>query len=637
MKRIPSVCGVVGLVLAATVVSVVPTAGPAFAVDSSDIITTIVEPIPNSSDSVMSMPSDVAVGPDGTIYIADTNKNRIRQVDTDGVASTFAGKGWNASSGDGGPAIDAAVSFPSSVDVDGQGNVYFNDNEGHKIRKVDTNGIISTVAGNGEPGRPEEGSPALETTVAYPKQVAVSNDGRVFFTSGYQIFAINSDGLVFLVAGTGELGVSGDGGPATEAEFWGINSIAAAGDGSLYVASAAQVRRVDANGIISTVAGTGEPGDLSEDGVLATDARIPYVSGLAIADDLTIYFSGNREGRVYKIDSAGLLQTVGGGGTSYNDNIPASSAKLYWPGAIAVDQYGSLLIVEPDRSLLRKIAAPDVEKPTISISAPSNGQHLSVGDSQMVSFRCDDAYTGVATCTARMNGNAISDGDAIGTSQPGQQTLLVTAVDAAGNARTKSVSLTVDAPPTTTTAPTTTEPSTTTPSTTAPSTTASSTSTTTTAPSTTTTSTTTPTTTTPSTTTPSTTVPEPKSVDPRIITGRFAKSSGDQAAIARLYVAIMARQPEAAGHQYWTEQTHNGTTIRDIASYFIVSPEFEMIYGKTTDEQFIELLYRNVMARNPDTDGQDYWVSALASGVSRLEVTVLFSQSDEFMIYTQTT
>jgi len=223
-------------------------------------------------DALLYHPWGLTTGSDGSLYIADTGNHCIRRVDPEGIIHTVAGLGvYNdyGFSGDGGPATEARLSNPKGVAVAPDGTIYITDTNNHRIRRVGPDGIISTVAGTDTWCSPitdpcGDGGPAAEARLLNPVGIAVGPDGSVYVAdSTYRIRRIAPDGIITTVAGTGASCYAappgcGDGGPATAARFGLPQGLAVTGDGTIYVADqyANRIRRIDPDGIITTVTGT---------------------------------------------------------------------------------------------------------------------------------------------------------------------------------------------------------------------------------------------------------------------------------------------------------------------------------------------------------------------------------------------
>ncbi|MXY43334.1 MAG: hypothetical protein F4Y50_04645 [Dehalococcoidia bacterium] len=273
----------------------------------------------------------------GNLFVADAHHARIRRIDTStGTIDTVAGCGVEGYSGDGGPAVHARIASPHGTALDRHGNVYIADLKNDRIRKVDAStGIITTVAGTGEHGHSGDGGPATKAMLASPIAVFATDDGDLYIADhrNSRIRKVNAaTGVITTVAGTGEQGIHGDGGPATQAAISLPRDAALDADGSLYIADGAnnRIRKVAPDGTITTVAGTGR-GKFSGDGGPAHEANLsmPYSIALDRAGSLYVVDTGNR--RVRKIDATnGIITTIAGNG-SYGfsgDGGPATDAPL---------------------------------------------------------------------------------------------------------------------------------------------------------------------------------------------------------------------------------------------------------------------------------------------------------------------
>ena len=208
-------------------------------------------------------PTGVAVDAAGNIYIADTFNHRIRKVDASGIIDTIAGTsvgtrdyGFN---GDGGPADRALLDLPRGVAVDAVGNVYIADMDNHRIRMVDAWGIIRTIAGTGEDGFGGDGGPAVQAQLNYPGGVAVDGAGNVYIADAenHRIRKVDTSGIIHTIAGSGVGGATRDGGLAVESDLFLPVDVAVDGAGNMYIADNSRVSKVDILGIIRTFGGTG--------------------------------------------------------------------------------------------------------------------------------------------------------------------------------------------------------------------------------------------------------------------------------------------------------------------------------------------------------------------------------------------
>lgn len=320
-------------------------------------------------------PMSVALGPNGSLIIADTFNHRIRRVDAEGIITTIAGGGMgcllSSSSGDfggdSGPATSACLGRPESVAVGADGSIFIADTGNYRIRKVDLNGIITTVAGGGELieelGDVIEGGLATSALLEITGDIAVASDGSLFFVESGRIRKVNkvnAQGIIMTVAGGGEPKDGlGDGGPATRASLNDPNTIAIGPDGSLFIADGIRIRKVDPQGIITTlvVLTQGRLGSGDIDNTIPT-VNLNDPSGLAVAADGSVYFSSFQLDLVRRIDPDGTIRAVAGGGNPSNilgDGGPATSARLDAPWALALAPDGSLLIADSGNNRIRKV------------------------------------------------------------------------------------------------------------------------------------------------------------------------------------------------------------------------------------------------------------------------------------------
>jgi sugar lactone lactonase YvrE len=273
----------------------------------------------------LSGPNAVAADGEGNLYIADQGNGRVRRVDaTTQIITTVAGTGSASTTGDGGAATEAGVPDPSALAFDAQGNLYIAQWIDARIRRVDTEGIITTVAGTGTYGSSGDGGPATEAQISSPAGMVFDAAGNLYVADldSNRIRKIDTEGIITTIAGTGNYGYSGDGGPATSANISVPFFLAFDAAGNLYVSTYGEnrVRKIDTNTqIITTVAGTGD--SYGGDGGPATLAGIPGPSGLAFDSVGNLYIASLQDNRIRKVAFATTIlpaTSVGESSTSQN-------------------------------------------------------------------------------------------------------------------------------------------------------------------------------------------------------------------------------------------------------------------------------------------------------------------------------
>jgi hypothetical protein len=265
-----------------------------------------------ATNAKLSGPFGVAVDASGDFFIADTSNNRIRKVTTNGIITTIAGNGTQSFSGDGGAGTSAALNSPCGIAVDAVGNLFIADTSNHRIRKVSINGIITTVAGIGNYSFSGDGGAATNAGFT-PLAVAVDNVGNLFIADfgNNRIRKVSTNGIITTVAGNGSFFFSGDGGPAIDAALYYPVGVAVDAGGNLFIADSSnnRIRMVATNGIITTVAGNGT-NSFSGDGGNAVDAALNYTYGVAVdasSGNLFIADGGNNRVRKVQINSPSLV------------------------------------------------------------------------------------------------------------------------------------------------------------------------------------------------------------------------------------------------------------------------------------------------------------------------------------------
>ncbi len=375
-------------------------------VDTAGIITTVATGVRS--------PRGLAVDRSGNLYIADRVNYRIRRVDGSGIIATIAGIGESGYGGDGGPANQAQLYKPKDATVDNSGNLYIADTYNHRIRRVDTSGIITTIAGNGHRGHSGDGGPALEAELSSPESVAVDNAGNLYIADTYnhrvrrvdpqgnittvttqprypsdvavdgtgnlyiadtqrdRVLRVDGSGNVTTVAGTRESGYSGDGGPANAAQLDSPRGVAVDGAGNLYIADTGnnRIRRVDGSGIITTFAGSVEGYDTRGYGP-AVEATLYSPVGVAVDKTGNLYISEDLTKVIRRVDGSGIMTTIAGTGKRGpgGDGGPALEAEFHWPSGLAVDNSGNVYVADTENHRVRVLTRASSFPPPTHLKA----------------------------------------------------------------------------------------------------------------------------------------------------------------------------------------------------------------------------------------------------------------------------
>ncbi|HTR55924.1 MAG TPA: DUF4215 domain-containing protein [Kofleriaceae bacterium] len=308
----------------------------------------------------LSTPIGIAADGTGNIYIADALDERVRRVDAAGTIDTFAGNGSAGFAGDGGAATAAELANPFGVAVDAQGVVSIADTTNQRVRRVAADGTIATTAGNGTLGFGVEGGAATSAQVGAPWGVAVDAMGRIYIAdnTSQRIRRVELDGTISTVAGTGLSGYSGDGGPATAAQLNGALGVALDAAGRVYIVDTNNhaVRRVDLDGTITTIAGTGHPGFSGDNGP-ATSAQLYDPLGVAVDTAGNVYIADTYNRRIRRVDTSGTITTIAGNDTAGygGDGGPAIAATLTFPSGIVIDGQGGIVLSDGNNNRVRRI------------------------------------------------------------------------------------------------------------------------------------------------------------------------------------------------------------------------------------------------------------------------------------------
>jgi sugar lactone lactonase YvrE len=342
-------------------------------------------------------PEGLALDANGNIYIADFNNNRVRKVDVrTGIITTFAGNGTpprraTDPAGDGGPAIEANLSHPVGLAFDAGGNLYIGDLENNRVRKVDTRGTITTFAGNGRTNWNQDYVGPATGTALKPAGLAFDAMGNLYIADydNHLIRKVDKNGMISTVAGDfykvprspqdmclsfkrpgeGRYQNGVDDLADRPARLISLNfpqDVAVDAQGNVYIADSFnhRIRKLTPEGQLCTIAGTGEwkeiggaEGGFEGEGTPAKNARLNLPAGVAVDQSGNILIADSGNDRIRKIDASGIITTVAGGPNSFGDEGLATQAGVYVPLGVAVDANGNIFIAEPATFRVRRVDA----------------------------------------------------------------------------------------------------------------------------------------------------------------------------------------------------------------------------------------------------------------------------------------
>ena len=338
-------------------------------------------------------PAGITIDAAGNLYFAEIDNNCIRKVNSLGVISTVAGTGTGSYSGDGGQATAATLNSPYGVTLDVLGNIYIVDNGNNRIRMVNTSGIITTIAGTGTGSFSGDGGQATAATLHYPIGITLDATGNIYIAdwNNRRVRKVNTLGIINTIAGNGTTGFSGDGGQATAAELYNPLGLAVDGMGNVYIADAGNnnIRQINTLGIITTVVGNGTAG-YTGDGGLATAAEINGPYAVTIDGYGNLYIADSFNDCVRMVNTSGIINTIVGNGTAgySGDGGEATAAELNFPEGLTLDAYGNLYVSDTENDLVRKVCN---YVPTLSFTSTSYS--VCYGTSQALSISGANTYT----------------------------------------------------------------------------------------------------------------------------------------------------------------------------------------------------------------------------------------------------
>lgn len=314
-----------------------------------------------AEESSFSRMRGMAVDTSNRVWVSDTNNQRVRMVQSDGVVVTRVGDGFGRFTSDDRPSEQTSVNWPAAMASGPDGSIYFVDSDNRRIRRVMPDGLIHTVVGDGVSGQPTEGMLATQAEIYLVGGLAVSSGGLLYFSDPnyHRVLMVTADGKLLRVAGvTGVPGSAGDGGPGTSALLSNPQGLDFDREGNLLIADTNnnKIRKLLKTGTLVRAAGTGSD-FFSGDGGSALDAGLKAPAAVAARADFSYLIADTLHARIRIVDADGIIQTFAGTGSlDHNGNEgPATDAAISQPLALDVDSDGNVYFVSTDDFRVRQV------------------------------------------------------------------------------------------------------------------------------------------------------------------------------------------------------------------------------------------------------------------------------------------
>ncbi len=331
-----------------------------------------------ATNAHLAFPTCVYLDNLNNIYISDWGNSRVRMVNPVGTINTIAGNGIYGYSGDGGPATAAEFNGPMGIYIDASKNIYVADVGNERIRKIGTDGIINTIAGNGVFGFSGDNGPALLASFKDPSGICGDDSGNIYIADEFnnRIRKIDKTVMITTIAGNGISGYTGDGGFATSPELYYPAGVAMDKSGNIIIADEDNnaIREINPAGIISTIAGNGVA-DFSGDGGPAAMAMLYNPAGVVVDNNENIYITDGFNNRIRMINSDGIISTIAGNGIAglAVNGDTATRTSLHEPVSIFVDPSGTVYIANEFNQFVQKLTfIPKVIEPTADFTVYPN-------------------------------------------------------------------------------------------------------------------------------------------------------------------------------------------------------------------------------------------------------------------------